>query len=203
MKLLSFSNPWHIAICSAVLIIGGLSAAIGYDQFRTSKNEMPPRKITVAATRKVSSSSRKVGVLPADLKDLRLGMSLHDFKSIHPDLQYNVFSDIRVTCEINHLSPDIEKVTAYFDMKENPRLYELIVEFATMSARDREESTMGSYTKREENWIVPIDENSHVRIWTFEQVLVYKIIGPGPEDECGGSFGPDQLLENRALRVIK
>lgn len=145
---------------------------------------------------KLSGSNEVATYLPADLRYLHLGLTLEEFMDLEPDLNYEVFGEVRLETTKKILTGGITEFTAYFDIQKPHTYYELIVIFATKAQRDQSAQALLGQPNFESGWLLPLEDGKAIHAWTaFEDKLVYKFLLGGPSSVYDDRPTADQIEE--------
>ncbi len=208
-----------ILVVSAAIVIADISQAkkskiesqeIGANLNSKKKNHpssnpdrIQTKDSVIVARMNIDDGSIPSSFLPASLNDWRLGRSLSDFKKSVAGLEYKISDDFRIITTKTDPCQGVVEITAYFDLSSENLLYELIVKYSSESEFDNAFGKVMNYSKWRDNWLIPCNDDTYVRVWSFDKTFVYKYLGAGPEHEQGGVTTAQQMEERRLLKLLK
>jgi hypothetical protein len=137
---------------------------------------------------------------PADLRYLRFGLTLAEFKVFEPDLDYKTFEGVRLHAAKGISVGGISEFEAYFELSEPHVYYELIVVFASETQRDQSAAALLGNPNFGKEWLIPLNDQKAIHVWkAFEDKLVYKYLPKGVSSVYDDLPSPEQLAELQRL----
>jgi len=137
---------------------------------------------------------------PADLRYLRFGLTLAEFKVFEPDLIYETFEGVRLHTTKKTAISGISEFTAYFELSEPHVYYELIVVFATESQRNQSAAALLGNANFGKEWLIPLNDQKAIHVWkAFEDKLVYKYLPKGVSSVYDDVPSLEQMAELQKL----
>jgi len=124
-------------------------------------------------------------ILPKALKKFIAGSTLEDNKKNIP-VTNSEESDIisfRKEFVINKPAKSIKELTLYFDNEGDRRLYEYIIEYSNVQARDAFTESVYGEPNQDGEWEWNMEDGYTARAWTFMNKLVIAFAFPGTEWE--------------------
>jgi len=163
---------------------------------------IPLRDVSDEKPRATSSSqlNEMTSYFPADLRYLRFGIPLVEFKSLEPNLIYETFEGIRMHASKKTTLGGITEITAYFELADPNLYYELIVVFASETQRDQSAASLLGNPNFGNDWLIPLNDQTALHVWTaFDDKLVYKYLPGGIATVYDDSPSPAQMQELQKL----
>lgn len=166
----------------------------------TAESRAIPRRITsgdtAPPTKVPSDFNEMTSYLPADLRHLRFGLTLADFKSFEPDLTYETIEGVRLHATKKNTTGEIVEINAYFELADPHIYYELIVVFNSESQRDHSAAALLNKPNFGEEWLIPLNDQTAIHAWkAFEDKLVYKHLPKGSASVHDDLPTPQQMEE--------
>ena len=137
---------------------------------------------------------------PADLRYLRFGLTLAEFKVFEPDLDYQTFEGVRLYAAKKTSVGAISEFEAYFELSEPHLYYEVIVVFKSETQRDQSAAALLGNPNFGKEWLIPLNDQKAIHVWkAFEDKLVYKYLPKGVSSVYEDLPSPEQLAELQRL----
>jgi hypothetical protein len=156
--------------------------------------------VTVSPAQGTSDFNGMSSYFPADLRYLRFGLTLAEFKAFEPDLDYKTFEGVRLHAAKKTSVGGISEFEAYFELSEPHVYYELIVVFASETQRDQSAAALLGNPNFGKEWLIPLNDQKAIHVWkAFEDKLVYKYLPKGVSSVYDDFPSPEQLAELQRL----
>ena len=183
------------------------SAVSSTPHLKSAKPE--PRRIsqsakddaTIVSPAQVTSDFNEMSsYFPANLRYLRFGLTLAEFKVFEPELDYKTFEGVRLHATKRTAVGGISEFEAYFELSEPHVYYELIVVFASQSRRDQSAAALLGNPNFGKEWLIPLNDQKAIHVWkAFEDKLVYKYLPKGVSSVYDDLPSPEQTAELQRL----
>ena len=142
------------------------------------------------------------------MKDVRMGMSLKDFKRSHPkaELDKNASSDTRIEW-LEHPDDGIKEITYYFMRGDNSPFYEVIIEMESEDTREKVAADIfGTFNHpaKEKHWVIYNGKNDFLTVgWIYEAKVIFAGNVPGNPFENDDMFKVPSDFKKTDMRLCK
>ena len=142
------------------------------------------------------------------MKDVRMGMSLKDFKRNHPkaELDKNASSDTRIEY-LEHPDNGIKEITYYFMRGDNSPFYEVIIEMESEDTREKVAADLfGTFNhpSKDKHWVIYNGKNDFLTVgWIYEAKVIFAGNVPGNPFENDDMFKVPSDFKKTDMRLCK